>query len=122
MLSWIPVLGPIISGITNVFSKYFDTKAVMYKTNGEVDIAAIQASTTLTANAQDRIAFRLAQDIILFPLCVWVSLVTWDNIVLHVRPDWVWTVERFPPGLEWLPYVAFGYLFGLGGLIAWGRK
>lgn len=122
MLGWLPIVGPIIDGIVSIFSKAMDTKAILYRVDGSVDIEGMKATAALAAATKDDIGVRLCRDMIMFPIAVWMGFVTWDNIVLHKYPDLVWTVERYPPGLEYLPYAVIAFLFGSAGLIAWKRK
>jgi hypothetical protein len=113
MFGWIPFLGPIIDGIVSIFTKSMDTKVAIHRIDGSVDIEAMKASADLTKAFKDEIGVRLARDIVMFPLAIWTSLITWDNLVLHKYPDLVWTVEKFPGQLEYLPYAFITFLFGM---------
>ena len=116
MFGWVPIIGPIIDGIVNTVKSFFDYKSVQYKVDGSVDIEAMKTQAQIIESTKDDIGIRLARDLMLYPMAIWIDLVVWDNIVVHKYPDLVWTVERFPPGLEWFPYMVFGSIFGLGVL------
>ena len=122
MFSWIPLLGPIVDGIVSTVRSFFSLKSVMYRTDGSVDIEAMKTNADIIKTTADDIGIRIFRDMILFPMAVWIDLVVWDNIVLHVKPEWIWTVERFPPGLEWFPYMVFGSVFGLGAIMMYVRR
>lgn len=121
MFGWIPIIGPIINGITSIFNKALDIKAIKYKVDGTVDIAAIKAANDLAIATQTDIGVRLARDLIMFPVAMWTALISWDNMVLHKYPHLVWTVERYPPGMEYLPYAVITFLFGATAMILWKR-
>lgn len=116
MFGWIPIIGPIIDGIVSTVKSFFNYKTVQYKVDGSVDIEAMKTTADIINSTKDDIGVRLARDLILFPVAIWTSLITWDNIVVYMRPDLVWTVSKYPPGMEWFPYMVLGFLFGLGAL------
>lgn len=111
-LSWIPGLGPIIDGLFGWLNKRIDLDSVKYKTDGEVDIAKVQAQTSILLAFKDDPAVRLARDLIMFPTCVWTSLVIWDKIVTIPYPNLVWGVTDFAGTLMYLPYAVLVFLFG----------
>lgn len=110
LIGWLPIVGPIIDGIVSVVKGRQD---VTVKTDTN-DIEEIKARLALQAELKDNIGIRLSRDLIMFPVAVWCALGTWDTIVAHRFPDWMFIIEKFPPGpLEYLPLAVLGFLFGL---------
>ena len=116
MLSWIPVLGPIIQGIVSIFSKVQDKEIVKYKVDGTVDIEAMRASASTIHDLKDDIGVRLSRDLIMFPGSVWCSLYLWDKIVAHHYPTLVWNVASLDGPLAILPMALLTFFFGLAAL------
>lgn len=122
MLSWIPILGPIIDGIVSIFSKFKDTELGEYQVDGQVVQTQMQAANSLTLAFIHDIPVRLARDIIMFPGSVWCSLVIWDKIMTYRHPTWVWKVAPLAgSGMDQLPYALLIFFFGAGAIM-WLRK
>lgn len=115
MFGWIPIVGPIIDGIVSIFAKWQDTSLGKYQVDGTVDVEAIKASAQIISDTKNDIGIRLARDLIMFPVALWMGFVTWNNIILFKFPSLVWTVARYPKdsGLEYLPYAVLSFLFGV---------
>ena len=122
MFGWLPIVGPIIDGIVAVFSKFQDTQLGKYKVDGSIDIEAMKASTDLAIATSTDIGVRLARDLIMFPVALWTAIISWDNLVVYVRPDWFWKVAPYPLPLAYLPYAVIMFLFGSTAMILWNRK
>lgn len=112
MFGWLPIIGPIIDGIVSIFNKRADAAVEKYKVDGQVDIAKVEAQTSLVLAFKDDITVRLARDIIMFPTCIWTALVIWDKIVVLSHPELVWGVRDFEGTLVYLPYAVLAFLFG----------
>ncbi len=121
MFSWIPILGPIIQGIVSIFTSYESTQLGKYTVDGKVDVAAMEASTQLAIATQSDIGVRLARDLIMFPVAVWTALISWDNVILGIKPAWFIKIVAYPPALEFLPYAVIAFLFGSTALVLWKR-
>lgn len=121
MFGWIPIVGPIIDGIVSIFSKWQDTSLGKYRVDGTVDVEAMKTSAQIISDTRDDIGIRLTRDIIMFPIALWVGFVSWNNIVVYKYPYLVWTVAKYPPGLEFLPYTVFTFLFGVTAMKIWKR-
>jgi len=122
MLSWIPLIGPIIQGITSIFSKWQDTELGKYTIDGKVDVEAMKASTSIIDATRDDIGIRLIRDALLLPPVAWAGIVGWDTIVVR---HWNWLyfeVPPYPPSLAYLPGAAFAFLLGNLALNVWRRK
>lgn len=121
MFGWIPILGPIVDGVVSIFRSFSDSRIVKYKVDGSVDIAAMEAANEIQIANKDDIGVRLARDLIMFPTALWCSMITWDNIMVYKFPNLVWTVSKYPPGMEYLPYAVLGFLFGITSMLIWRR-
>jgi hypothetical protein len=113
MFAWIPIIGPIIQGIVSIFSKYQDTVLGKYTIDGKVNVEGMKVSEQIIHDTQDDIGVRLTRDIIMFPVAIWTALISYDTIVVHDHPGWIFlTVEKYPPTLEYLPYAVITFLLG----------
>lgn len=118
MFGWIPLIGPIIDGLTSIYSKFKDTQLGMR--NAEVDEAKMSAQIIHDTN--DDIGIRLLRDGLCLPVVVWTMIIGWDTIVVRHHPEWIWVVEKYPPSVEYLPYAVIMFLLGNIGFNAWKRK
>jgi hypothetical protein len=122
MLSWIPLLGPILQGlfslVTGIYSKFQDTKLGIKVQ--EVEEAKVSAQIIHDTN--DDICLRLLRDAAVLPVVVWTMLIGWDTIISSHRDDWMWHVNPYPDTVAYLPYVVLVFLFGNIGLNMWNRK
>jgi hypothetical protein len=122
LLSWIPILGPIINGIVSIVSKLSDTAVAKAKIDSTVTIAAMETSERTIRDTQDDLGVRLTRDLIMFPVAIWTAIITWDNIVVK---NWKWLyipVAPYPPVLAFLPYAVITFLFGWTAINLWKRK
>lgn len=130
MLSWIPLLGPIIQGIMNtgssIYFKYKDTELGKLQTNRTNDLEEAKVSASIIQTTNDSIGVRFMRDLICFPVAVWTALLSWDTIVAEstvIGRDWMWHVASFEKtGAPYLPYVVLTFLLGNIGLNMWNRK
>jgi len=122
MLSWIPILGPIIEGLVNIFNKKMDTDTVKYNAKLDADTADAQTAARIIETTKDDIGIRLTRDIVCFPVSIWAALIAWDTIVAIRFPSLMFHVEKFPTSVEYLPYAVLTFLLGNIGINAWKRK
>ena len=118
MLSWIPIIGPVIDGITKIFGGFFSTKQAQI----QADVETSKTIAHTTEVFHDDPGFRLLRDLALFPAVVFIAVVSWNNLVLYHYPSLNWVVAKYPPGLEWYPYAALTCLFGLNLMSIWKRN
>lgn len=119
MLSWIPLIGPIIEGLVSIYTKFKDTQVGMR--TAEVQEAQVSADIIRTNSAS--IGLRLCVDMICFPVAVWTMLITWDTIV--AENSWqvyMWHVANFPDSVGYLPYAVLTFLLGNIGINMWSRR
>jgi hypothetical protein len=122
LLGWIPIIGPIISGVLDLGKRYLDFKVIKYKVDGTVDIEAMKVSADIIDSTKDDIGVRLARDIMIFPVAIWTALLSWDTIWAEHDRDWMWHVAPFPPSVAYLPLAVVGFLLGAVGMTIWRRK
>lgn len=115
MLSWIPLLGPIITGISSIFSGYFLEKS-------QIAVAETQASVQIIQATNDDVCLRILRDALCLPVVVWTFLIGWDTIVAKHYPGWMFKVADYPQSVAYLPYAVVVFLLGNIGLNMWNRK
>ena len=122
MLSWIPLLGPIIQGVSSIFSSFTSMEAVKMQTAAQTTIAETNASVQILQTFHDDIALRIMRDAICLPIAVWALLMGWDTIVAKHWPWLMWHTAGFPASVEYIPYMVLVFLFGNIGLNMWKNK
>lgn len=120
MLSWIPLIGPIIQGLVSIYTSFTD-KQVAFRT-AEVDEAKVSAQIIQTNSAN--IGLRIMVDMICLPVAVWVMLISWDTIVAQTSwKVYMWHVASFDKtSIPYLPYAVLTFLLGNIGINMWNRK
>ena len=126
MLAFLPIIGPIIQGITSIFSKWQDTKLGTLTVERQQDTEEAKVSAQIIHDTQDDIGLRLMRDLVCFPVVVWVFLVTWDTIIAEntwVSHEWMWHTAGFDKtSAAYLPYAVITFLLGNIGINMWNRK
>jgi hypothetical protein len=127
MLSWIPLLGPILQGISSIVNGFTNLAGVKLTTASQQQIAAMQASTQIITATNDDIALRILRDLAILPVVVWSALIGWDTIIADPRQsviphEWMWHVPNYPQSVAYLPYAVIVFLFGNIGLNIWRQK
>lgn len=121
MLGFIPLLGPIIQGISSIFGSYFNKEIAVVKAGAEITIAETQASAQIIHDT-DSIGLRIMRDAVCLPVVVWTMLIGWDTIMIHHYPNLVFIVEKYPDSVAYLPYAVIVFLLGNIGLNMFGRR
>lgn len=122
VLSWIPLLGPIIEGFFGFLNKRSDNSLAKYKTGVEADTQDAKTSARIIETTQDDIGIRLMRDAVCFPVVVWSMLIGWDTIIAKKWPYLMWHVEKYPDSVAYLPYAVLVFLLGNVGINAWKRR
>lgn len=107
MFGWLPIIGPVIDGITSVI-KGFQNQKVQ---EGAQDVQVIQARAAVAIAFKDDIGSRLARDLIMFPVSIWVFFTLWDSIFRNVIPHWTFRTLALPTNMEYIPYAVIAFLF-----------
>jgi hypothetical protein len=122
MLSWIPLLGPILQGLfstaSTIYSKFKDTEVA--KRIADTEDAKVGAQIIQSTN--DDINLRIIRDIALVPPTVWGGLIGWDTIVAKNYKWLMFGVENYPDSVQYIPYGAYAFLFGVLGMNIWKRR
>lgn len=132
MFSWIPLLGPIIQGVSSIFTGFTSLAATKLQTASATTIAETQASVQIIHDTNDDIGIRIWRDIALAMPVTWGTLIGWDTIIGARKSngalwhpwanDWMFHVGDYPAAVSYLPYVAYAFLFGVIGFNVWKRK
>lgn len=122
MLSWIPLLGPILQGLFStvgtVYGKYKDTEVA----KRTADTADAQIGAHVIENNSQYLSIRIMTDAALIMPVAWSFLIGWDTIVAKRYPEWMFHVADYPQNVQYIPYGAFAFLFGVLGMNIWKRK
>lgn len=124
MLSFIPIIGPIIQGIISIFTKKMDTDVEKLKISRTSDVEEAKVSSEIIRTTKDDWGIRISRDLIVFPVAVWTALLTWDTIIAEsAYRDWMWHVASFDKtGAPYLPYAVLTFILGNIGINMWNRK
>lgn len=123
MLSWIPLIGPIIDGLVSIFTKKMDTTVQVKTIEAGQEKVLVQSSQQTLTDFKDDIGIRIIRDALLVPIIVWTDLIVWDKIIELRHPDWVWGVKPLTDatGIEFLPYAAITFLLGWAAMKSFKR-
>ena len=122
MLGFIPLIGPIINGITSIFTGIQNTKIARIQADTTTTVASYQASTAIIQATQDDILLRIIRDAICLPVAVWSMLIGWDTIVALNHPQWMFHISAYPEVVSYLPYAVLIFLLGNVGINAWKQR
>lgn len=100
-----------------MYAKFKDTEVA--KRNADVEEAKIGAQ--IIADTNDDISLRIIRDAALVMPVAWGALIGWDTIMAIRFPWLMFHVENYPKSVEYLPYMAYTFLFGVLGLNIWKR-
>jgi hypothetical protein len=102
----------IIGPITGVFNKKMDTDLEKYRVDGQVDMAAVDATVKLHDTAQKwnfermkYLGFRMLQYGLIAPTVLWYNCVVADSIYFHSK-----SIEALPKNLEYIPQAVVAFL------------
>lgn len=122
MLSWIPLVGPILQGLfttaSSIYSTYKSTQVEQIK----ADVATAQVSAEIIRTTNDDIALRIMRDGLCLGPVVWCMIGSWDTIVAKRWPEWRFLVAEYPPAMDYLPYAVVVFLLGNIGLNMWNKR
>jgi len=122
MLSWIPLLGPIIQGLSSIFNGFFNEKIQLSATAANKEIEEAKVSAQIIQTTNDDVCLRIMRDCVILPVAIWTMLIGWDTIIVHHWPTLMWHPEKYPDSVAYLPYVVLVFLFGNIGLNMWKSK
>src|SRR6266478_6340218 len=122
ILTWIPILGPIIEGVFGWLNKRQDNALELVKAGRTADLEESKIAANIIETTKDDIGIRLARDIIIFPVAVWTALIGWDTINALRFPGVMFHVDKYPESVAYLPYAVITFLLGNIGINAWKRR
>lgn len=132
MLGFIPLIGPILQGLSGIVSSFTNLAGIKITTASQVAIAETQTSANIIQSTQDDILLRILRDATILPVVVWSMAIGWDTLIsgrdhagnlYHTwAADWIWHVPDYPPSVAYLPYMVLVFLFGNIGLNMWRHK
>jgi hypothetical protein len=122
MLGFIPLIGPILQGLSGIVSSFTSLAGVKLTTASQTTIAETQASAAIIASTNDDLGLRIMRDAACLPVVAWTALIGWDTIVANTSWNvYMWHVAPYPPSVEYIPYAVLVFLFGNIGLNMWKR-
>lgn len=117
---WIPLIGPIIQGlastVSGIYFKYKDTEAAKLQTTRTADVEEAKVAAQIIKDTNDDISIRIIRDIALLPPVIWGGLIGWDTIIAIRYPWLMFHVENYPASVQYIPYAAYAFLFGVIGM------
>lgn len=122
MLSWIPLLGPILQGIGSIYTTFTSKEIAQIQATTTTTVAETQASVAIIQTNAANIGLRIITDMICAPVAVWTMLLSWDTIVAKHWPNLMWHTANYPPSVSYLPYAVLTFLLGNVGINMWNRK
>lgn len=124
MLSWLPIIGPIVQLIVSIFTKKQDTDLAKLQTKTNAEVENAKTAANIIYATKDDMGIRLARDIIIYPVAVWTALVTWDTIIAESSfRDMMFHVASFEnTSVPYLPYAVLVFLLGNIGINAWRSR
>lgn len=122
LLGWIPLVGPILQGISGLITPFTNVAITKIKTAGDVTIAETQASTQIIQATNDDIGLRILRDAFCIGAVVIALFVCWDTLWAEHDPSLMWHVANFPPSFAWYPTTVATFLLGNIGLNMWNRR
>ena len=98
MLSWLPLLGPIIQGLSSIFTSFSDVNIEKIKqVEGETT-----ASVQIIHDTNDSVSLRIMRDLVCFPVVVWAGIIGWDTIVIGWWPEAFLRIVPYPESVSYL--------------------
>lgn len=122
ILSVIPVIGPIVQGVVDLFKQRADidlqktldaNKTALGKQTdtNKTDVAVLQTRLALALATKDDLGVKLMRDLIMYPVAVWSMMYFYVLTFKGLIPDHVWNVDPPVEGMQYIPYAIIAYLF-----------
>lgn len=124
ILGWLPIIGPVISGLVAAWSKKQDTDLAKLKVVTDADVENAKTSAQIIEATKDDIGLRIARDIVIWPVAIWTALLTYDTIIADtVYKAHMWHVASFDnTTAPYLPYAVLMFLLGNIGINSWNKR
>ena len=122
MLSWIPLVGPILQGLFSTASSIYSTFKSTQVEQIKADVETSKVAAQIIHDTNDDISLRIMRDAALVFPVIWSGLIGWDTIVSHRWSYLMFHVNNYPDKVGYIPYAALAFLFGNIGFNIWKRK
>jgi hypothetical protein len=116
ILGFIPILGPLIQGVSSIFSSVYSEKAVAVKADADVTIAGWKSANDLTIAFQNNTAVNIARDIVMYPGALWCGLYIWGRTWDIYAPWLVIPVKTLDGPMAYLPFALLTFFFGMAAI------
>jgi hypothetical protein len=100
LVSFIPIVGKIVDGVSTYFNKKLDTDLEKYKVDGKIDEVRLQASLTLLGRMQDTPLGRGMHYIFVYPLGIYWIVLLFNQLFKDFIPV-KWTIYTVPMLDQW---------------------
>src|SRR6185436_18910122 len=122
ILSVIPVSGPIVQGVIDLFKQRADVdlqkvldsnKTALAKSTDEnkTDVAVLQTRLALALATKDDLGPKLMKDVIMYGPAVWILVYFYNLAFSGLIPEWTWRVGTPESNMQFIPLAIIGYLF-----------
>lgn len=122
ILSVLPIVGPIIQGVVDLFIKKADVdlqksvdanKTALGKQidANKTDVAIIQTRADVVMAFREDLGVKLMRDVIMYPVAVWTLVFYYCLTFKGLMPDHVWEVGTPPEAMQYIPYAVIAFLF-----------
>lgn len=119
--SVIPILGPLIDGVVNIYKQKTNTEVSKKKIDADFDTQAMQTTNALVTTFANDTMVKVCRDIIMVPGSVYCGTIIWDRFMDIRHPELVWGVLSLQGAMEYLPYALLTFFFG-SAFLYWKRK
>lgn len=121
LVSFIPIVGPIIDGVVSIYKQKTDTEVTKIKLSNDLTVQAMQSSNQLVSLFASDVMVRVCRDIIMFPGSIYCGTIIWDRFMDIRHPELVWGVLPLQGAMEYLPYALLTFFFG-SAFLYWNKK
>lgn len=122
ILSVIPVIGPIVQSVVDLFAKKADvdlqktldankTTLEKQKDLTKTDVAVIQARMQLALATHEDLGTRIIKDMVMYGVAVWMLIYFFWLSFKGLLPEYYWEVGTPPETMQYIPYAMIAYLF-----------
>lgn len=132
MLSWIPLIGPILQGLFSTASSIYATFKSTQVEQIKADVETSKVAAQIIHDTNDDIGIRIMRDGLCIGPVVWCLLGSWDTIIgarqangTPWHPDlipYMFHVGVYPEAMAYLPFAVVAFLLGNIGFNIWKRK
>lgn len=108
----------LFNTVSAIYGKFADTKLGMR----QADSTDAKTAADIIKYTNDDVGLQILRDAALVMPIAWSGLMGWDTIVAVRYPWLMFHVANYPTSVQYLPYGAWAFLFGILGLQIWKRQ